>query len=183
MPLSPRTCLLDTLRALTMTISLSLAFAPVVVFAQQPAGKTAQANASASDEARLRAIVAAQVAAWNVGDAKAFSAPFADDGSFTNIRGSVFYGHQAFEDRHVEIFSTFFKGSKLAMSVSKIRFVRPDVAIADIATEISELGGKTSPGVKATADGRILTRLQEVFVRTGNEWRIASYHNVDVKQP
>jgi hypothetical protein len=83
----------------------------------------------------------------------------------------------------VEIFNTFFKGSKLAMSVSKIRFVRPDVAIVDISTEISELGAKTSPGVKATADGRILTRLQEVFVRTGDEWRIASYHNVDVKQP
>jgi uncharacterized protein (TIGR02246 family) len=183
MPLSPRACLLKSLRALTMTIGLSLAFAPAIVLAQQPAGIAAQADASTSDGARLRAIVAAQVAAWNVGDAKAFSAPFADDGSFTNIRGSVFYGHQAFEERHVEIFSTFFKGSKLAMSVSKVRFVRPDVAIADIATEISELGGKTPPGVKATADGRILTRLQEVFVRTGDEWRIASYHNVDVKQP
>jgi uncharacterized protein (TIGR02246 family) len=182
MPLSLRTCLIRSLPALTLTIGLNLAFAPAMVLAQQSAGRTAQIDGSASDAARLHAIVAAQVAAWNVGDAKAFSAPFADDGSFTNIRGSVFYGHQAFEDRHVEIFSTFFKGSKLTMSVTKIRLVRPDVAIADIATEISELGGKTPPGVKATVDGKILTRLQEVFVRTGDDWRIASYHNVDVKQ-
>jgi uncharacterized protein (TIGR02246 family) len=87
------------------------------------------------DDSMIRQIVADQVNAWNVGDAKAFSAHFAEDGSFTNIRGTVFYGHRAFEERHVEIFSTFFKGSKLAMSVDKIRYVRPDVAIVDISTE------------------------------------------------
>jgi uncharacterized protein (TIGR02246 family) len=135
---------------------------------------------SSDDDARIREIIVGQVAAWNAGDAKAFSASFAADGSFTNIRGSVFYGHQAFEDRHREIFRTFFKGSKLAMSVGKIRFVRPDVAIVDINTEVSELSG-TPPGVKPGADGRIRTRLQEVFVREGREWRVSSYHNVDVK--
>ena len=147
------------------------------------ASSFARSDSTKSDEARLRAIVAEQVAAWNIGDAKVFSASFAEDGSFTNIRGSVFYGHQAFEDRHVEIFNTFFKDTKLAMSVSKVRFERPDVAIADIVTEISELHGKTPPGVNAAADGIIRTRLQEVFVKTGDEWRIASYHNVDVKVP
>jgi uncharacterized protein (TIGR02246 family) len=166
-----------------LSVTAVLAMASTIALSQQPSATAAAPDTSGSDGGRLREIVAAQVAAWNVGDAKAFSAAFAEDGSFTNIRGSVFYGHRAFEERHVEIFSTFFKGSKLAMSVNKIRFVRPDVAIADIATEISELGGKTSPGVKVTADGRILTRLQEVFVKTGEEWRIASYHNVDVKQP
>ena len=152
-----------------------LLLVPEVGLAQQPAS-------SALDSEHIRAIVAAQVAAWNVGNAKAFSANFAADGSFTNIRGTVFYGHQAFEDRHADIFGTFFKGSKLAMSVTKIRFVRPDVAIADIATELSELHG-APPGVKPGADGRIRTRLQEVLVKDGGTWRIASYHNVDVKEP
>lgn len=136
---------------------------------------------SSDDDARIRQIIAGQVAAWNAGDAKAFSASFAADGSFTNIRGTVFYGHQAFEERHREIFGTVFKSSKLAMSVGKTRFVRPDVAIVDINTELSELRG-TPPGVKAGADGRIRTRLQEVFVKNKGEWRITSYHNVDVKE-
>jgi uncharacterized protein (TIGR02246 family) len=137
---------------------------------------------SHDDESRIRQIVADQVAAWNVGDAKAFSLKFAEDGSFTNIRGTVFYGHQAFEDRHAEIFKTVFKGSKLAMMVSKIHFVRPDVVIVDISTELSELQG-VPPGVKSTADGKLRTRLQEVFVKDTGEWSIASYHNVDVKEP
>jgi uncharacterized protein (TIGR02246 family) len=147
--------------------------------AQQPAGALAHA-ATAVDEGRIRRIIAEQVTAWNAGDAKAFSASFAENGSFTNIRGSLFYGHRAFEDRHVEIFRTFFKGSKLAMSPTKIRFVRPDVAIADIATEVSQLSG-APPGLTPGGDGRIHTRLQEVFVKNAGEWRVESYHNVDVK--
>jgi uncharacterized protein (TIGR02246 family) len=131
-------------------------------------------------EARIREIIADQVSAWNVGDEKAFSRSFATDGSFTNIRGTVFYGYQAFLDRHREIFQGFFKGSKLSMEATKIRFVRADVAIVDITTDISELHG-LPPGIKAAADGRIHTRLQEVFVRDAGKWLITSYHNVDVK--
>jgi len=139
------------------------------------------AQASATDEAEIRAIVEAQVAAWNAGDAVAFSKSFAENGSFTNIRGTVFYGHKAFEDRHREIFTGFFKGSKLAMSITRIRFVRPDVAIVDLATELSNLTG-APPGVRPNAAGRILTRLQQVFVKDNGVWRVESYHNVDVKE-
>ena len=66
------------------------------------------------------------------------------------------------------------------MSVDKIRYVHPDVAIVDISTELSHLHG-LPPGVQAVSDGNIHTRLQEVFVKTAAGWKIASYHNVDVK--
>lgn len=140
------------------------------------------AQASVADEAQIRSIVEEQVKAWNAGDAVAFSKSFADSGSFTNIRGTVFYGHTAFEDRHREIFTGFFKGSTLTMSITRIRFVRPDVAIVDLATEVSNLSG-TPPGVRPDAAGRIVTRLQQVFVKDTGVWRVESYHNVDVKGP
>jgi uncharacterized protein (TIGR02246 family) len=165
-----------------IAVTIGTALAPGHAAAQRTAGEPSSSTTSPSDEAPIRAIIAAQVSAWNTGDAKLFSASFAEDGSFTNIRGTVFYGHRAFEERHVEIFRTFFKGSKLAMSPTKIRFVRPDVAIVDVATEVTELKG-TPPGVRPGADGRIRTRLQEVFVENAGEWRIESYHNVDVKGP
>jgi uncharacterized protein (TIGR02246 family) len=139
------------------------------------------AQASATSETRIRAIVEEQVTAWNAGDAVAFSKGFAENGSFTNIRGTVFYGHKAFEDRHREIFTGFLKGSKLAMSITRIRFVRPDVAIVDLATELSNLSG-APPGVRPNPAGRILTRLQQVLVRDNGVWRVESYHNVDVKE-
>ncbi|HUS17496.1 MAG TPA: SgcJ/EcaC family oxidoreductase [Chloroflexia bacterium] len=162
------------------TIALALAARSTSAAAQQATGASANPAATPADEARIRDIITTQVTAWNAGDAKTFSASFAENGSFTNIRGTVFYGHHAFEDRHVEIFRTFFKGTRLAMSPTKIRFVRPDVAIVDIATEVTGLRGGP-PGVKARADGSIHTRLQEVFVKNDGEWVVESYHNVDVK--
>lgn len=153
------------------------AVAVVFVMGQIVLGQSSDAKA----ETRIKQIVADQVSAWNVGDEKAFSVDFAEDGSFTNIRGTVFYGHQAFVDRHREIFQGFFKGSTLSMSVTKIRFVRPDVAVVDITTDISSLHG-APPGVKPARDGRIHTRLQEVYVKEKGKWLITSYHNVDVKE-
>ena len=157
------------------------AILPIVVAAAVVAiPSTSRAQANAAEETQIRAIVEEQVRAWNAGDAVAFSKSFADSGSFTNIRGTVFYGHKAFEDRHQEIFAGFFKGSKLAMSITRIRFVRPDVAIVDLATELSNLTG-APPGVRPNAAGRIVTRLQQVFVKHGGVWQVESYHNVDVK--
>lgn len=179
MPRPPQ--LVPRCRGFALRLALVLAFSPAIALPQHPAERAALAPPFPTDEAPIRTIIADQVMAWNAGDAKAFSANFAEDGSFTNIRGTVFYGHRAFEDRHAEIFRGFFKGSKLAMSPTRIRFVRPDVAIVDVATELSELRGRTPPGVKARPDGKIVTRLQEVFVKDGGRWRIASYHNVDVK--
>jgi uncharacterized protein (TIGR02246 family) len=141
----------------------------------------AAAQANVNDEGPIRALVEEQVRAWNVGDAVAFSKSFAEDGSFTNIRGTVFYGHKAFEDRHREIFTGFFKGSTLAMSITRIRFIRPDVAIVDLATEVSHLSG-APPGVRPNASGRIVTRLQQVLVNNNGVWQVESYHNVDVKE-
>ncbi len=157
------------------------AILPIVVAAAVVAiPSTSRAQANAVEETQIRAIVEEQVRAWNACDAVAFSKSFADSGSFTNIRGTVFYGHKAFEDRHREIFAGFFKGSKLAMSITRIRFVRPDIAIVDLATDLSNLSG-APPGVRPNAAGRILTRLQQVFVKHGGVWQVESYHNVDVK--
>lgn len=119
MPTSPFAHLVTRRRVLTVALGFGLALMSAVALAQYPAGRAAPTAPLASDEAPIRAIIAEQVTAWNAGDAKAFSASFADDGSFTNIRGTVFYGHRAFEDRHAEIFRGFFKGSKLAMSPTK----------------------------------------------------------------
>ena len=58
----------------------------------------------------------------------------------------------------------------------------PDVAIVDLATEIHNLRGSPG-GISPNAEGTIRTRLQEVFVKAGGQWQIASYHNVDQKSP
>src|SRR5262245_35864293 len=62
-----------------------------------------------SDEAAIRSIIQEQVAAWNQGDATAYSRHFATDGTFTNIRGQFFKGYDGFLKQHEVIFQTIFK--------------------------------------------------------------------------
>src|SRR5712692_7212084 len=51
---------------------------------------------SVPDETEIRKIIQEEVATWNKGDAEAYSRHFAIDGTFTNILGMFFTGHEAF---------------------------------------------------------------------------------------
>ena len=63
--------------------------------------------------------------AWNRGDATAFAADFLTDGTFTNINGTTFEGHAAFEQRHREIFAGPARGSSTVMTVRRAKRIRP----------------------------------------------------------
>ena len=131
-------------------------------------------------EAAIRKIVADQEVAWNAGDGNGYSKDVSPDISFTNIFGMVLYGRSAFETRHREILSTFYRGTTKKQTVRRIRFVTPDVAIVDIDNEVR--GVKSlPPGLPVPPDGVIKTQLLEVFVRRDAGWQVEAYHNVDVK--
>ncbi len=132
------------------------------------------------DTADIEALVAGLTAAWNRGDAKAFSARFAADGSFTNVLGIVAYGREIFELRHAEIFSTIYKGSVLRQSIGKLCFIRRDVAVVDVDAAVTGYG-RLPPGVQAGSDGVLRAKLQLVLTRENDGWWISAYHNVDVK--
>src|SRR5262249_26554884 len=135
---------------------------------------------TSSDEAAVKKIIQDQVVAWNKGDAQAFARDFADDGTFTNLLGMFFIGKEAFRERHDQIFKTVYKGSTKQEDIGSIKFVRPDVAIVDSLQTISGYQ-KLLPGTSADAKGRLRTRLLQVLVKNGNEWKIVTYHNIDVK--
>jgi uncharacterized protein (TIGR02246 family) len=137
---------------------------------------------NAQAEVAIRAIVAAQVQAWNAGDGRAYARDVAPDASFTNIFGMVMYGHDAFEKRHAEILASFYKGTTKSQAVKRLRFVTPDVAVVDIDNEVR--GVRTLPsGLAVPADGIVRTQLMQVFVRRDGRWLVEAYHNVDVKPP
>lgn len=133
-----------------------------------------------TDEALVRAIVAAQVVAWNAGDGSAYAKDIAPEASFTNLFGMVMYGAPAFAERHRQILATFYKGTTKHHAVRRVRFVTPDVALVDIDNEVR--GVTTMPaGIAVPPDGVLRTQLMEVFVRRGGRWWIEAYHNVDTK--
>ena len=126
----------------------------------------------------ITALIAAEDAAWNNGDAAAFSAHTLPGVVFTNIIGRFLVGRDPFEAQHAKIFSTIYKGSTLHQSIEHLVFLRPDVAIVDTLTEVSGFHA-LPPGIQAT-DGKLRTRLQQVLVRNDAQWWVASFHNVPV---
>ena len=131
------------------------------------------------DEALIQAIVQSQGDAWNRGDAEAFGAHYAEDGSFTNVIGQQSYGRNAFNAQHALIFSTIYKGSHNTFSIGKIKFLRPDVAVVDI-DGILIGANRLPPGMKAAEDGALHVKLQEVMTKEKGNWWIAAFHNVAV---
>jgi uncharacterized protein (TIGR02246 family) len=149
-------------------------------------GEFAMANAeptapiaSEKDHRSIEELVVVETDAWNRGDAVAYAAHFALDGGFTNVLGMVYYGRQAFEERHAELFKTIYKGSVLKQTIGKLRFIRSDIAIVDINVELT--GYLNIPGgVRTEADHVGRAKLQMVLVKEKDVWWITAYHNVSV---
>lgn len=132
------------------------------------------------DEAAVRNIVQDEISAWNSGDADAYSRHFAADGTFTNIRGEFFTGREPFIQKHDNLFKGPFHGSTLKQNIVSLKFVRPDVAVVEVLTSVTGIP-KLFPGTNTDERGRLRTRLLQVVAKDGGEWKIAAYHNTDVK--
>lgn len=132
------------------------------------------------DETAVRNIIQEEITAWNSGDATAYSRHFGTDGTFTNIRGQFFTGRQPFIQKHDDLFKGPFHGSTLKQDVVSLKFVRPDVAVVEVLTSVTGIP-KLFPGTNTDDKGRLRTRLLQVMVKDGGEWKITAYHNTDVK--
>jgi uncharacterized protein (TIGR02246 family) len=130
------------------------------------------------DRAAIEAVLTRQSAAWVTGDADAFAADAQDGVLFTNVVGMFSIGRAPFIAQHKHIFSTIYKGSRMEQEIVAITLVRPDVAIVDTLTKLMDAPHRP-PGIELI-DGAVRSRLEQVMVKDGNEWKVASFHNVAV---
>ena len=134
----------------------------------------------ARDEVSLRKLVAEQTEAWNRHDAAAWSKDFAPEAEFINIVGTVFSGREEIEKRHASVFASVFKDSRSEVTVRKILFVAPYVAVVDTEHVVTGYTG-LPPGVQATEPGVLRTRMRYVLKLSGGKWLIVAGQNTDVK--
>jgi len=127
------------------------------------------------DEKAIRGLIDSFIDAWNRHDAHAFAALFAEDADFTNWRGMSATGRSKIEEFHVPMFAAIFRNSRLENIDSKIRFIRPDVAAADVHWEMK--GALDAQGNLMPARRGLLNF---VMSKNSGQWQIIVMHNLDL---
>ena len=110
--------------------------AGILILLVLPQGALAGDKANPGDEKALQEQNEAFVAAFNRGDIKAVAEAYAPDADFLSAQGQRVKGRDALEKYFAKRFAES-KGLKLQHSDSSIRFLKPDVAIADGTWEIT----------------------------------------------
>jgi len=139
----------------------------------------ARAEGVASDSVAIHAVVADLDSAWARADAALWASHYAPDAEFINILGMLFPDVKTMQARHHEIFQGVFRGSRHHGSLRRVRFLRPDVAIADVDIEVTGFQA-LPPGSRPTERGVLRTRMRHVLTRTDVVWEIVATQNTAV---
>jgi uncharacterized protein (TIGR02246 family) len=133
-------------------------------------GASAQGpDANAVDDKDIRSIGAQIQQAWNKNDAKMLADLWLTDGDYISSTGRTATGRAEVEKAFATQWAGVYKGTKLTHTLTSVRFVRKDVAIADGAFEIS--GMKDASGKLLSTRSGLSTI---VAVRKGDRWYVAA---------
>lgn len=135
---------------------------------------TTDRNAQQAIEDLVRALASA----WNRHDPQAFAAAFAEDAEFTNVFGMVQKGRAGIEAAHAPIFKTMFKDSRLSVTETRIRLIRPDVASVDVKWQMT---GARDPHGNPWPERVGL--LNWIVTNYGGRWLVDVSHNMDLPSP
>jgi uncharacterized protein (TIGR02246 family) len=123
----------------------------------------------------VEAVVQAFAECWNRHDIEALSRLFAEDAEFVNVVGLWWKGREEIKRAHQATHATIFKSSHLVITKVAVRFLRPDVAIARSAWELT---GHTGPAGEPLPKRTGL--LVNVLARTADHWSIVDAQNTDI---
>jgi uncharacterized protein (TIGR02246 family) len=137
----------------------------VAVFAA-PAAATAQNAGRAADEAAIRAVIQAFLDTRDKNDAAGLAALLTADVDQRQTSGNMRSGRDAVVSGSLATQQS--TGGRRTITVDSLRFVGPDVAIAD--------GRYDSLGRADGTDQRMLTSM--VLRREGDAWKIAAIRNM-----
>jgi uncharacterized protein (TIGR02246 family) len=140
---------------------------------------TSPPDAVASETDGPGVLVDGLVRAWNVHDAKAFAALFAEDADFVNVAGTLWKGRAEIQAKHEAAHAARFKTSTLAATSTVVRRLGSDVAILHFRWELT--GAVDAPGQASPPRPGVM---QLVAARQADGWRIVAAQNTAiVSQP
>lgn len=132
----------------------------------------AQQTGGNEDEMAVRKVIIEMTEGFNNHDGKAAARIYTPDARFVSVRGDMMNGQAGIEKGLSAILSGRAKNATQRTMDVTVRFIRPDVALANVTNELS---GLVAP------DGHVLPSQQElslrVFVKDAGVWQVAAFHN------
>jgi len=120
-------------------------------------------------ESAVRDLYAAILKGWNRADARAFAAPFAEDGEVIGFDGSPVTGRARIADAMDAIFRDHRTGSYVGV-VRRVRSIGDDAALLRAVCGVVPVGARDiNPELNAVQS--------LVAERRNGEWRVVLYHN------
>lgn len=144
--------------------------------------KNAPSPAPELDERGVRAAVERLAAAWNARDAAALAACLTSDVSFVGIIGERYDGREIVELSYRHVFDTILKGARAAFTIERIKFLKPDIAVALVHQKVTS--HMPQAAFASTARQREMSdelhdseaRSTLTLVRQDRTWLIAALH-------
>lgn len=156
------------LQATMMVALVATAFAGVAC-QQAPAPEPeTEAAAAPTDEEQLDELAAAFAETWGKGDAAGLSGFWTEGGDTLTAEGH-FVGRTAVQDYYTRAFAGPYAGTTIVIQMTGVRFLKPDVAVADgtyVVTGAKGPGGEELPALEG--------QWSNVNVKVGGKWLIAS---------
>ena len=157
---------MNQMNALTVIVAVSLVTFGIASLSG------AQQLGTADDEAAVRKVIVEMTDGFNDHDGKAAARMYTPDARLVSVRGDMMNGQAGIEKGLSAILTSRAKNATQRTMDVTVRFIRPDVALANVTNELS---GLLAP------DGHALPSHQElslrVFVKEGGVWQIAAFHN------
>jgi uncharacterized protein (TIGR02246 family) len=136
----------------------------------QPASETEEAAPAAmSDEDLMESNMDDFEKAWAAGDAKAIAAQFTADGDFMSPQGELSKGPAEIEQRYREVLDGMYKGTSVALDMTSMTEIEPEVALVQGTYEIT--GMKSADGSELPA---VKGQFMNVVVKHGDHFMVHS---------
>jgi uncharacterized protein (TIGR02246 family) len=131
----------------------------------------AQPRPADGDAAGVKSVVSAYDDAFNSHDAHAIGALFADEGDFTNMRGTSKHGRKDIEQNYGNLLNGGLKTAHRTDTVKNVKFITPEVAEMDADWEMT--GTKAADG---TENPPRKGGLDWVVQKINGKWLIVVFH-------
>ena len=121
---------------------------------------------------KLITLVAQRFKAFNAHDAKAYIRLCTQDADLVTVRGETMRGIAEIEEGLTGLFTARNRNSVLKTLDVRVRFIRPDVAVAHVTNQLSGIVAPDGQQMPAHLELSI-----RIFVRDQGVWRMTAFHN------